>query len=378
MAGRSEGGLRSRAVRNALKRGIDGPTALVVLVVLAPIMVVIALLIVIESPGPVFYRAERVGYRGRRLMMLKFRKMHPGATGCALTLAGDPRLTRVGRVLNRTRLDELPQFWHVVRGEMSIVGPRPEDPRFVARYERDYAEILGVRPGLTGWTQIAFAREGTLLDVGDPVEHYVQRILPQKIRLDRMYAASPTLARDRRILWSTILVTVAHRAVAVDRATGTMTPRRRPQLTEGAGDAGRGRSWRMHRRRSPAVRQGQGRRSRPRIRAPLSDRPVAGRLAERAVVQCIVQRDDPPNVVGTDPGAASLPSRTSIVGMVEQPLDRPGGSFDVADLHEISDSTGEQLRDATDPRPDNRRGEREGLENATGKTLPVRQQEGRS
>jgi lipopolysaccharide/colanic/teichoic acid biosynthesis glycosyltransferase len=237
VASRSGGTPRSQAVQNALKRGIDGLIALVALLLLAPIMVLIALLIVVESPGPVFYRAERVGYRGRRLRMLKFRKMHPDARGSALTLAGDARLTRVGRVLNCTRLDELPQFWHVLRGQMSIVGPRPEDPRFVARYERDYAEILQVRPGLTGWTQIAFAEEGALLDPCDPVEHYLQTILPQKIGLDRMYAASPTLARDGRILWSTVLVTVAHRSVAVDRATGTMTLRRRPRLNGNGGSA---------------------------------------------------------------------------------------------------------------------------------------------
>jgi lipopolysaccharide/colanic/teichoic acid biosynthesis glycosyltransferase len=227
--------LRSHAVQTALKRAIDGPIALVALVVLMPIMVAIALLIVIESPGPVFYRAERVGYRGRRLRMLKFRKMPPGTTGLALTLAGDARLTRVGRVLNRTRLDELPQLWHVVRGEMSIVGPRPEDPRFVAHHEREYDEILRVRPGLTGWTQIAFAQEGAMLDSRDPVEHYLRALLPQKIELDRMYAASPTLARDGRILWSTLLVIAGHRTVAVDPATGTLTPLRRPRLPAAAG-----------------------------------------------------------------------------------------------------------------------------------------------
>jgi lipopolysaccharide/colanic/teichoic acid biosynthesis glycosyltransferase len=235
MASRSERRLRSRAVSNALKRGIDVAMALVALIVLAPIMAVIAVLIVIESPGPVFYRAERVGYRGCRLRMLKFRKMHPGTAGSALTVIGDRRLTRVGRVLNRTRLDEVPQFWHVLRGQMSLVGPRPEDPRFVARYGHEYAEILRVRPGLTGWTQIAFAEEGAMLDRRAPVQDYVQRILPQKIALDRMYAASPTLARDGRILWSTLLVTVAHRSVAVDRATGTMTRRRRPRLNRSGG-----------------------------------------------------------------------------------------------------------------------------------------------
>ncbi len=162
---------RSRAgeiLRAAVKRALDVALAALALVILSPLFLVIALLVVIDSPGPVFYRADRVGFRGRPLRMLKFRKMRTGAGGVALTVAGDERLTRLGAWLARTKLDELPQLWHVLRGEMSLVGPRPESPSFVARFQSEYDVILRVRPGLTGYTQLAFAREGTILDPSDP------------------------------------------------------------------------------------------------------------------------------------------------------------------------------------------------------------------
>jgi lipopolysaccharide/colanic/teichoic acid biosynthesis glycosyltransferase len=141
-----------------LKRAVDVVVAASALVVLAIPLVVIGVLVVLDSRGPVFYRAERVGYQGRRLRMLKFRKMHADAKGGALTTAEDERLTRLGRWLARTHLDELPQLWHVLTGEMSLVGPRPESPTFVALFPEDYEVILQVRPGLTGYTQVAFAR----------------------------------------------------------------------------------------------------------------------------------------------------------------------------------------------------------------------------
>jgi lipopolysaccharide/colanic/teichoic acid biosynthesis glycosyltransferase len=211
-----------------LKRTIDVVVATLALVLLAPLMLLIAALIVVDSPGPVFYRAERIG-RGRRpLRMLKFRKMHQGAVGAALTTCDDCRLTRVGTVLRRTRLDELPQLWHVLRGDMSFVGPRPEDPSFVARWEREYDEILMVRPGLTGWTQVAFADEARILGPEDPLRRYVEVILPQKVGLDRMYAAHPSPSADVRIVAATFRTVVLHQQIAVDRATGAMTRRRRP------------------------------------------------------------------------------------------------------------------------------------------------------
>ena len=182
----------------------------------------------VDSPGPVFYRAQRIGYRGRPLRMLKFRKMHVGAVGAALTVDGDRRLTRVGALLMRTRLDELPQLWHVLRGEMSLVGPRPEDPAFVARWAEEYEEVLRVRPGLTGWTQVAFADEARILGQRDPVARYVEAILPQKVQLDRLYAANRSLRADLRILAATFRTIALRQPIAVDRGTGAMARRRRP------------------------------------------------------------------------------------------------------------------------------------------------------
>jgi lipopolysaccharide/colanic/teichoic acid biosynthesis glycosyltransferase len=150
-----------------LKRTMDMVVATLALLLLAPLMLLIALLIVVDSPGPVFYRAERIG-RGRRpLRMLKFRKMHEGAVGLALTTSGDCRLTRVGAVLVRTRLDELPQLWHVLRGDMSFVGPRPERPEFTAGLGRQlplYEERHLVRAGLTGWAQVNYPYGASLDD----------------------------------------------------------------------------------------------------------------------------------------------------------------------------------------------------------------------
>jgi lipopolysaccharide/colanic/teichoic acid biosynthesis glycosyltransferase len=206
---------------------MDVIVAALALVVLAIPLGVIALLVVLDSPGPVFYRAERVGYRGRPLRMLKFRKMRDDATGGALTLAEDERLTRLGKWLARTKLDELPQLWHVLRGEMSLVGPRPESPSFVAHFPDEYAVILRVRPGLTGYTQLAFAREGAILDPADPQAHYLSGLLPQKVALDKLYASRASVRRDVGVIVATVL-TLLGRPISVNRRTGALTLRRRP------------------------------------------------------------------------------------------------------------------------------------------------------
>ncbi len=229
----------------AAKRSLDVVVAALALAVLTPLFLLIALLIVVDSRGPVFYRAARAGYRGRPLRMLKFRKMHVDAAGVGLTLAEDERLTRVGAWLARTKLDELPQLWHVLRGEMSLVGPRPESPDCVSRYAPDYALILSVRPGITGYTQLAFAQEGAVLDPVDPERHYLVCLLPQKVALDRLYATHPSIRRDLRILWATIMTLVFRQPVAVDRRTGDLTLRHRH-------DSGR-------RRRAATARQRDGR-----------------------------------------------------------------------------------------------------------------------
>ena len=215
------------AVRLLAKRTIDIAVSALGLVILSPLFLAIALLVVIDSPGPVFFRADRVGFRGRPLHMLKFRKMRTGARGVPLTVAGDERLTRLGAWLVRTKLDELPQLWHVLRGEMSLVGPRPESPDFVARFRSDYDVILGVRPGLTGYTQLAFAREGAILDASDPQAHYLEALLPQKVGLDRLYASRISLRRDARVLVATFVTLVLRQPVAVHRDTAELTLRRR-------------------------------------------------------------------------------------------------------------------------------------------------------
>ena len=215
------------AMQAGVKRAFDIVVATAVLLVALPLIAVVALLIRLDSPGPVFFRAQRVGRNGRPLRMLKFRKMHHNASGAPLTISEDERFTRIGRLLARTKIDELPQLWHVLKGEMSLIGPRPEDPDFVAERFDDYVDILRVRPGVTGLSQIAFAEESAILSKSDPLHHYRTRIFPQKIRLDRMYAARPTLAQDLTILFWTCTAVLLRRQVAVHRETGRMNLRRR-------------------------------------------------------------------------------------------------------------------------------------------------------
>jgi lipopolysaccharide/colanic/teichoic acid biosynthesis glycosyltransferase len=209
------------------KRALDVALSFALLCVLAPGILLVALLVRLDSPGPAFFAATRIGRGGRELRMLKFRKMHDDAAGLPLTTAGDARLTRLGAFLAKSKLDELPQLWHVLRGDMSLVGPRPETVGFVARHHDEYQKILSVRPGLLGFSQIAFVAEGSILDSDDPLSHYVSAILPQKVTLDLMYARERTVILDLKImLWSLIAV-LLRRQVAVNRQTGRMNLRKR-------------------------------------------------------------------------------------------------------------------------------------------------------
>ena len=187
-----------------------------------------ALGVKLDSRGPIFYRCRRVGLGGREFAMLKFRKMHHGAEGPALTCSSDERFTRIGSFLARTKLDELPQLWNVIRGEMSLVGPRPEDPSFVALNPQHFAEILRVRPGITGLSQLAFARESRLLDVPDRQRRYVESLLPQKIGFDRLYVANRSASMDLRILFWTVATVLSGVEVSVNRESGRLSVRRRP------------------------------------------------------------------------------------------------------------------------------------------------------
>jgi lipopolysaccharide/colanic/teichoic acid biosynthesis glycosyltransferase len=217
----------------AAKRLCDVSLAALILVIAIPVVLACAIAIKVESRGPVFYRASRVGRGGSELRLLKFRKMYHGASGQPLTGDVDPRFTRIGRFLARTKLDELPQLWNVLCGQMSIVGPRPEDAGFVALHRDEYHEILSVRPGVTGLCQLAFAKESQILDPNDRVGHYVERILPQKVKLDLIYARSRTFGRDLRIALWTVLPVLLKRDVAVNRKSGELTVRRRPRASLG-------------------------------------------------------------------------------------------------------------------------------------------------
>lgn len=226
--------LAGRSLDRAAKRALDVAVAGMLLAVLLPLGLMIAAGIVLDSRGSVFFVCRRAGYRGRELRMLKFRKMASAAQGPPLTVAEDTRFTRVGRVLATTKLDELPQLWNVLRGNMSLVGPRPEDLQFVAMHADTFASILSLRPGITGLCQLAFAKEGDILDRADRVHHYVHALLPQKIRLDLLYVTNRTIWMDLNVLLWTVLVTVLRRDVAVDRRTGRIGIRRRPSRSRHA------------------------------------------------------------------------------------------------------------------------------------------------
>jgi lipopolysaccharide/colanic/teichoic acid biosynthesis glycosyltransferase len=219
----------------AVKRLADVVVAGTLLLVLLPVVVVLAILVRLDSRGPALFRCERVGFRGRPLRMLKFRKMVSDAGGLPLTVASDARFTGIGRFLARYKFDELPQLWHVLVGEMSIVGPRPESSEFVERYAGEfYGAILRVRPGIVGLSQIAFANESAVLEPGDPVGHYVARILPQKVALDAMYARELSIGRDVAIFFWALVTVLLRRPVAVNRQTGAMNLRHREHRASAA------------------------------------------------------------------------------------------------------------------------------------------------
>jgi lipopolysaccharide/colanic/teichoic acid biosynthesis glycosyltransferase len=167
----------------------------------------VALLIKLDTPGPVFYRARRIGRGGRPFELLKFRSMVTGAgqLGPGLTIAGDGRITRSGRWLRQTKVDELPQLFNVLKGEMSLVGPRPEDPRYVALYSAEQRRVLAVRPGITSPASIRYRGEEALLAGADWEQTYTGRIMPDKLQRELAYLARRTLWSDLAVLWQTAL-----------------------------------------------------------------------------------------------------------------------------------------------------------------------------
>ncbi|HWO57238.1 MAG TPA: sugar transferase [bacterium] len=189
------------------KRLFDLVCATAGLIVASPLLVLIALAVVGTSRGPVFFRQERIGRGFAPFRIVKFRTMYEGIDGPLVTSRGDRRVTPVGRLLRRTKLDELPQLWNVVRGDMSLVGPRPEVRRYVEMFRADYEVILQARPGITDPASLKFRREELLLAAAsDPEARYVTEILPQKIAMAKEYVRTRSFAGDLVL----ILRTVAH------------------------------------------------------------------------------------------------------------------------------------------------------------------------
>jgi len=190
-----------------LKRGFDILFSLVGIIIFSPLFVVIGILIKIDSTGTVFFRQERIGKDFRPFKILKFRTMtvdvHENAP--LITVSGDKRVTRIGKFLRKTKIDELPQLINVLKGEMSFVGPRPEVPMYVEMFRDDYKEILTVRPGITDYATVEFRdEEGVLKKYGNTEIGYINEVLPRKIELYKKYLKEKCLITDLKLIFLTL------------------------------------------------------------------------------------------------------------------------------------------------------------------------------
>ena len=190
-----------------IKRAFDIVISLLLLVALLPFFLIIAILILIDSKGGIFFRQIRVGKNARHFHILKFRTMFPESEKSGQLTVGvsDKRITPVGRFLRRYKLDEFPQLVNVLRGEMSLVGPRPEVPHYVNLYSQEQKRVLQVRPGITDYASIAFIDENEILSrVDDPERYYVDTIMPEKLRINQEYLSGRTFFTDLKVLGKTI------------------------------------------------------------------------------------------------------------------------------------------------------------------------------
>lgn len=187
-----------------MKRVLDITVALIGLIALAPVFAVVAVLIKLDSPGPVFFKGKRVGQHGTPFRILKFRSMVADAPekGASITCRDDTRITKMGRFLRSSKLDELPSLVNVLRGEMSLVGPRPEAPDWVERYKPEQRAVLSVKPGITGLAQIKYRHEETLLN-GAELETEYPKIMEDKLSIDLDYVENRSLVLDVRVLLQT-------------------------------------------------------------------------------------------------------------------------------------------------------------------------------
>lgn len=191
-----------------MKRIFDIVLATIILLLFMPFGVVIGFIIILTSRGGVFYRQKRVGRNGKPFRLLKFRTMRLNAEASGQLTVGmkDPRITKVGYFLRKSKLDEFPQFLNVFLGDMSIVGPRPEVPKYVDLYTEEQREVLQVKPGITDYASIEYFRENEVLGQAEnPEKVYIEEVMPAKIELNKRYLENPGLLQDIKVIWLTFL-----------------------------------------------------------------------------------------------------------------------------------------------------------------------------
>jgi lipopolysaccharide/colanic/teichoic acid biosynthesis glycosyltransferase len=189
-----------------MKRIFDIFVSSVILLIFLPFGIIISIFIISGSRGGIFYRQQRVGKNGVKFGLLKFRTMKPNSDKLGQLTVGmrDPRITKIGYFLRKTKMDEFPQFLNVIRGEMSIVGPRPEVQEYVDLYTEKQRKILNIKPGITDYASLKYFDENRLLgEAENPRETYINEIMPAKLLLNEKYLANPTVGHDIQIMWKT-------------------------------------------------------------------------------------------------------------------------------------------------------------------------------
>ena len=212
----------------ALKRLFDLVLSVSGLVFLAPLLGMVAVVIKLGDGGTILFSQVRVGYQGKRFRILKFRtmKMEPDQTGPQFTVKGDSRITPAGRFLRRAKIDELPQLWNVVRGEMTFVGPRPEVPAYVELFSEEQKKVLEYVPGITGLATLEFRNEERwLAEADNPEEVYINEVIPRKIELNLKYAETATWWQDFKLIMLTIVALFNVRSVPTRGAGHSDEPR---------------------------------------------------------------------------------------------------------------------------------------------------------
>ena len=204
-----------------MKRLLDITAAGIGLLILAPLLIGIGLAVVLESKGGMFYLQERIGFCGKPFQLFKFRSMYPDADKRGLLTVGDrdPRITRVGYILRKYKLDELPQLFNVLKGDMSLVGPRPEVRKYVDLYSEEQRKVLLAKPGITDLASLEYFKEAELLaQAQDPHQLYIDEIMPAKLQLNLQYIEQQTIQTDLKIIARTILKIITTLATPNRRA----------------------------------------------------------------------------------------------------------------------------------------------------------------